>query len=213
MMKILCIYPVDETTEFLRPIYEMLAVTKSFSGVTLDAKEDVIQAVKNCDEDTAIIFLGHGASHCLYGRKKSHLIKEADCRIFDGKKVFLLACRSAEFIERNMTASLKEYVGFGNMPTEWEEIIAERDNNAYAYPDINEDAIRSYQIILTDVVSCALSKTIALGKDFRYLYFLIKLLLNKHIVWLMRETYAPQRALSKLLYETKHEIIFKSSSV
>lgn len=209
MMKILCIYPVDETTEFLKSIYEMLTGSEAFSCVSVE--NNVVQAIRGCDDDTTIIFLGHGASHCLYGRNRVPLIRNSDFEIFESKRIFLLACRSEEFITNNKATSPKEYIGFGNMPTEWEEIVAERDNDAFAYPNVDETIIQLYRGILADVISFTLSKTINLGKDFRYLYFLIKLLLNKHIVRLVKEEHTPQaRALSKLLYDTKKDIIYKS---
>lgn len=63
-MKILCLYPMDETTLFLNPIFDFLSNMDSFKGIRFESNEkDVelaIDAIKTCDEDTIIIFLGHG---------------------------------------------------------------------------------------------------------------------------------------------------------
>lgn len=89
-MKILCLYPMDETTLFLNPIFDFLSNMDSFKGIRFESNEkDVelaIDAIKTCDEDTIIIFLGHGASHCLYKGDNTPFIgnEKIHCLLING---------------------------------------------------------------------------------------------------------------------------------
>lgn len=211
-MKGLCIYPADETTEFLRPIYEALSALPSFIGIelTTDNKniEQAIKAINSCDENAHILFLGHGASHCLYKIDRTPFIGSGEFQMFQNKRIFLFACRSADFIKKNSAIIPKEYIGFGNMLTDLSEVIAERDADASAYLGIDETIISKYKEILIETISESLKRTIGLAEDYNSLYLRIKLSFNKRIANLLTEkTFSGYRILANLLYETKTEMI------
>lgn len=211
-MKVVCIYPADGTTGFLRPIYDALSALPSFIGIELKTDkgdiEKAISIINACDENTYILFLGHGASHCLYKMDRTPFIGSNEFRIFQNKRIFLFACRSAEFIRRNNTIIPKEYIGFGNMLTDWSEVITERDADANAYIGVDESIISEYKGILTGIISESLVKTISSEENYYSLYLRIKLSFNKKITHLLMEkTFPGYRALANLLYETKIEMI------
>lgn len=211
-MKIVCIYPVDETTEFLRPIYDALSEFPSFTGFDFinDEKdvEAVLHTINACDTYDYIIFLGHGSSNCLYNVNKTHLIGNNEFSIFQNKRMFLLACRSSEFISKNDNITPKEYIGFGDMLTDWSEVVTERDAENNAYPGIDEDIILEYRKILTEIISDSLVKAIKMLENNNSLYLRIKLYFNKKIAsLLMQKTYPGYRVLANLLYETKKEMV------
>lgn len=210
-MKILCLYPLDETTLFLNPIFDFLSNIDSFKGVRFESNEkDVeaaINAIKTSDEDTTIIFLGHGASHCLYKGDNTPFIGNKELQLLANKRIFLLACRSVEFIESNKNIKFKSYIGFGNMLTDWSEVLVERDADAYAYTDISIEVIELYRSKLVNSIQSAWSRTLSLQKDFEYLYLQIKLSINKEIAELLIKKNIPNyAALVNLLYETKTEM-------
>ena len=210
-MKILCLYPMDETTLFLNPIFDFLSNMVSFKGIRFESNEkDVelaIDAIKTCDEDTIIIFLGHGASHCLYKGDNTPFIGNEKIHLLANKRIFLLACRSAEFIDSNKNIEFKSSIGFGNMLTDWSEVLVERDADANAYPDISIEVIELYRSKLVNSIQCAWSRTITSQKDFEYLYLQIKLFINKEITELLTKKNIPNYiALANLLYETKTEM-------
>ena len=212
-MKAVCIYPADETTEFLRPIYDALSSLPSFIGVelTTDEKniEEAINAINACDENDYIIFLGHGASHCLYKIDRTLFIGSDEFQMFQNKRIFLFACRSAEFITRNSTITPREHIGFGNMLTDWSEVVVERDADVNAYPGIDKDIISEYRGILTEIISETLVKTLDSAENYHLLFLRIKLSLNKKIAHLLTEkTTLGYRVLANLLYNTKVEMIF-----
>ena len=69
---IICIYPEDETTSFLLPVYECLSNLPNFVGyrnntTQPDCTRLIIDALTRADSSSIVVFLGHGASNKLYG--------------------------------------------------------------------------------------------------------------------------------------------------
>lgn len=117
--KVLCIYPKDESTEFLTPLYEALCEKYSAEGLMGDPTDDddyFDKLEEECRKAEVIVFLGHGSSKDLYGINLNPIIcKENDnTDLLKGKKLILFACRSAEFIKEYQ---LKDAWGFGLVPT------------------------------------------------------------------------------------------------
>ena len=72
MSKLMCIYPVDKTTDFLLPIYEQLELLPDFVGYRFDTNDssktkNLHNASHQIAENDFVFFLGHGASNKLYG--------------------------------------------------------------------------------------------------------------------------------------------------
>ena len=119
MNKILCIYPKDTTTEFLRPVYDAVCAKPHVVGLELDTIEDddFLEKLSNHLKDAGIVFfLGHGSSTCLYGTNLNPLIEDKMENIEDlrNKSLILFACRSTEFIKNY---HFQDSLGFGFIPT------------------------------------------------------------------------------------------------
>lgn len=123
MNKVFCIYPQDNSTEFLAPLYEALCEKYSAEGLMGDPTDDddyLEKLEEDCTNADTIIFLGHGCSKRLYGINLNPIIcKENDnINLLRGKKLILFACRSADFIKEYQ---LKNAWGFGFVPTSLDE--------------------------------------------------------------------------------------------
>ena len=115
--------------------------------------------------------------------------------------------RQDDIIDSNKNIEFKSSIGFGNMLTDWSEVLVERDADANAYPDISIEVIELYRSKLVNSIQCAWSRTITSQKDFEYLYLQIKLFINKEITELLTKKNIPNYiALANLLYETKTEM-------
>lgn len=119
MNKILCIYPKDATTEFLRPVYNAICAKPHVVGLELDTIEDddFLDKLSNHLADAGVVFfLGHGSSTCLYGSNLNPLIEDKMGNIEElrNKSLILFACKSADFIK---THQFHNSLGFGFIPT------------------------------------------------------------------------------------------------
>lgn len=119
MNKILCIYPKDSTTEFLRPIYNTICAQPNAIGIELNTVEDdsfLEKVSRNLENATIVFFLGHGSSTCLYGTNLNPLIEEdmGNVEELQNKSLILFACKSADFIKKY---NFQNSLGFGFIPT------------------------------------------------------------------------------------------------
>ena len=119
MNNILCIYPKDATTEFLRPVYNAICAKPHVVGLELDTIEDddFLEKLSNhlADAD-GVFFLGHGSSTCLYGTNLHPMIEDKMGNIegLRNKSLILFACKSIEFIKNY---HFQDSLGFGFIPT------------------------------------------------------------------------------------------------
>lgn len=119
MNKILCIYPKDATTEFLRPVFNAICAKPHVVGLELDTIEDddFLDKLSHHLADVGVVFfLGHGSSTCLYGSNLNPLIEDKMGNIEElrSKSLILFACKSADFIK---TYQFHNSLGFGFIPT------------------------------------------------------------------------------------------------
>lgn len=124
MSKIVCIYPQDTTTDFLRPLCDHICTTFDAIEVGYDTSgdDDPMEIIFNAIRDAEIIFfLGHGKSTCLYASilDNSELFNKDNISLLKGKRLFLLACNSDQFIEN---FNLTDAIGFGFLPTSEEDV-------------------------------------------------------------------------------------------
>lgn len=215
--KILCIFPEDATLAFLDHLKEYLE--KHFDSIRItpnqDSHDKALEKIKALPENSTIIFIGHGSSHCFYGacnagfERKSY-INNSNFHIFKNKEIFALSCRSSEFLETNK-ATLKNYIGFGNLPTDWKEIESERNYGDSQYlNNLSETDINYYKEALTSIIlSCFLK--LDDFYDFKIFYFKLKLHINKEIANLIIEKKNKNyRAIANLWYDTKLEMDINS---
>lgn len=156
--KIVCIYPIDKTTEFLLPIFERLQKESNFIDYRFDTNDtNSVNKMKddlsNLEQPSFIVFLGHGASYCLYGtpeeNKKKVLFSADDLSLFQNHNCFFLSCRSSEYL----SGKAQSYIGFGDIPTDYLEIISERDLGDIHYMcGIDETDIELYKKYIVDII-------------------------------------------------------------
>ncbi len=117
MNNILCIFPKDTTTEFLEPLFYELCEKYKVTPLLGDPQDDddyLDKLSETSAQSDAIIFLGHGSSKALYGVNFNELILADNVEMFRGKRLFLFACNSVEFIKNY---KLSQALGFGMIPT------------------------------------------------------------------------------------------------
>lgn len=119
MNKTLCIFPQDQTTSFLEPVYDELCQHYDVVGLKGDPTEDdeyLERLEVEVDKSDTVVFLGHGSSEVLYGINFNMLIcsENGNVDLLKDKRLILFACHSREFIKRH---DLKMALGFGEIPT------------------------------------------------------------------------------------------------
>lgn len=212
---VLIIKPVDLSISFLEPIFEGLV---NYTSIIIEPNEESyelgIQDIDKMPDSSIIIFLGHGASYCLYGAhdlsfKRKPLVNSSNISIFQNKSVFSLSCRSSEFFYKNR-GIMKQFIGFGNLPTDWDDILAERDfGNPNYLANIQEEDIAYYKSTLADIIYQSLIRNKISIDDFEKIFLHIKLIINKEISKILIEKPMPNyRLLADIWYETKQEMRF-----
>lgn len=131
MSKTICIFPQDYTTDFLRPLCnyickEFNATEIAFDTTSDDDPHEVIY--KEIKEAQNIFFLGHGRSDCLFASiiDNDPIIDRTNITLLYEKRLFLLACRSNEFINK---FHLSNAIGFGFLPTSMDDISRSKLHN------------------------------------------------------------------------------------
>ena len=133
----MCIFPRDTTTEFLRPVYELICKETSVCGIDADSvdTDDYLENLERVLQDAkTIIFLGHGSSHTLYGTMFNPLFDEriGNVKWLRNKHLILFACRTLDFIKKH---GLHTAMGFGFIPTTLDDV---RDNGELHKLDITD---------------------------------------------------------------------------
>ncbi len=211
------IHPVDPSTDFLLSISKGLGTVEDIDleVVRPNAGEaiDQIRGLEQCD---TIVFLGHGHSRRLYGgvndSEKSELInvKQA-AALFYQKQTVLFACDSNEFLKEVNRTNIftKNHMGFGNMPTDWNDITGMRDSDPYFKKDLEERTLENYKELIVGSLSESLHLFFTRNLSFRDLYLELRLRINKQInatVYNSELDKAQKRILIKMLVEHRDEI-------
>ena len=179
MNKTVCIYPKDESTDFLSPLYAFLC-EKGCEGWHKDTTENTDEAYALIKEADSIIFLGHGASDTLYGSPQDGeftvLINETNIQeLLYGKRCFILACNSYEFCENY---NLTSFIGFGNMPTGIVDVKIAMEADT-TFPSLEKEDIDTYDAALVSLLIRAFN--VAWLTDMEKLYSKIRLYANVEI--------------------------------
>jgi len=214
---IICIFPIDKTTDFLLPIYESLSKFDSFSGFRSENNEELFESLNDKiksikDENNFIVFLGHGASNCLYGAtindKKTKLFDKSNIDLFNNQNIFFLSCRSSDFINNNAEKIMINGIGFGDIITDYSEVVSERDDgDALFLPNINEEMIEEFKTKLVALVIKGFEYLNLDEYSIKQIYYFLKLLINKEIsnILLNRSTKG-FRDIADLIYDLKNEM-------
>lgn len=98
MYKTLVIHPHDETTHFLKPIYENIPnKTVITGGLFVD---EVNKLIYNHDQ---IIMLGHGSPSGLFGInfQRSYVVGEDQVELLQDKECIFIWCHANKFVEKH----------------------------------------------------------------------------------------------------------------
>lgn len=66
----LCIFPSDETLNLFNPLIEKMDKEVDVIKMKVADMEDVLVKIRMLPDKADVLFIGHGASHCLYGANK-----------------------------------------------------------------------------------------------------------------------------------------------
>ena len=205
MNKKVCIFPQDDTTEFLTPLYDSI-VSLGYRGFHCDSnehKDEILNAVADAD---SIIFLGHGTSFALYGTpidgSFTDIINSNNVSLLSGKYLLLLSCRSSEFCEHY---GLKGSLSFGNMPTGQADVraMAEEDSS---FPLLTDSDIEVYNNALVNALRSSLK--VADVDKMDDLYRMLLLNANIEITrCLLSKPSEHYREIADLLQDWKNDIV------
>lgn len=129
MSDVICIYPQDATTAFLRDLCDFICSIYDATEIGFDTSgdDDPHEAIyAEIRSAQTIFFLGHGRSDCLYASVMDNdkLIEEDNVTLLEGKRLFLLACDSDQFIKKYR---LPNAIGFGFLPTSKDDVERRRE--------------------------------------------------------------------------------------
>ncbi|MBR4838352.1 MAG: hypothetical protein IK004_07940 [Bacteroidales bacterium] len=160
MSKIVCIYPQDDTTDFLRPLCDHICATFDAMEVGYDISggDNQTEIIYNKIEDVkTIFFLGHGESTCLYASiiNGTQLFNKDNVSLLENKQLFLLACNSDQFIN---TYKLSEAIGFGFLPTSIYDARHVRKLHSMRIEHLKENDIDSYNTAIVNALINTLSE-------------------------------------------------------
>ncbi len=214
---VICIFPKDETTDFLFPIFESLSKSVSFWGARSDNNEELFRSVSDKmetikNQNNLIVFIGHGASNCLYGtpqnNEKIKLFDLSNISLFANQNIFFLSCRSAEFINSIPKDNIVNGIGFGDIITEYREVVAERDTGDSSFgTDINNEVIEDFKNSLVNIVKCTFEYPIVQNLCLDNLFLYLKLMINKEISdILINKNIKSYRTVADLLLNMKWDV-------
>lgn len=160
MNKAVCIFPEDFTTDFLRPLCNHICATFNAVEVGYDTScdDDPLEIIYNEIKDAqTIFFLGHGMSTCLYASITDNikLIDENNISLLAGKRLFLLACDSNQFIDKYKIANS---IGFGFLPTSLDDARSARNFHHIPKENLTSEDVSVYKKSLVTIFINTLSK-------------------------------------------------------
>lgn len=161
MSKIVCIYSLerDHTTDFLQSLCDHINATLFAVqiGYDVDSEDDTIEEIYNAVEKAnTVLFLGHGTSDSLFasGSDETELFGKANVMLLANKRLFLLACNSAEFIKKY---KLTNAIGFGKMPTSLDDARHWKTLHKTLIEDFSKSDIEIYNTALVDALCNSIS--------------------------------------------------------
>ena len=212
MSSVVCIFPKDNSTDFLIPIYESLETLSDFKGFRIDTnneleRNELFSVLSNNEGgESLVVFLGHGATYCLYGSpdsdRKVKLFDKDNINILSDYPIICSACNSKDFLKKRHP----NYIGFGDIPSDFFEVEAERNlgNPDYLSWANDEDIISFRKSIVDAFVQTV--KTTHCDK-LSNLYGFFKLLINKRIATLLMERNTNHyREIADMLYDFADEM-------
>jgi len=160
MKNTVCIYPKDQTTDFLLPLYEHICTNIQAIGIHEDTTEDddsldrIYEVIKDAD---VVIFLGHGTSKVLYGSRCDNVVFEyLNHSLLLDKRLFLLSCNSNQFIKNY---KLTDAIGFGFLPTSLDDARQTKDFHNISIVDLEKKDVDCFNVALVNAFINTISDT------------------------------------------------------
>lgn len=217
----LVIFPKDPTTDFLQDIVVYLTAEVTSRRISVLRIEPSDESHRYSLEQieasgcASIVFLGHGSSTSLSGAMSNtyrceKFISLKNINVFKGKKLVLLSCNSESLIKSAKLSGYDEAIGFGDLPTDWNDVQAAREYDVNAYRGFSQEIIEKFRYSLVEIIKFSLADFLNDGLTFKDLRNLMFLRLNKRIAKYYvsnREFNLPlSDALLKMKQETVHVI-------
>lgn len=212
MRKLVCIFPEDESTDSLLPIYEQLKSISGFVGYrfnTLDSQKrnNLYEELNQLEGNAVLVFLGHGASNKLYGSveengNKQVLFDKENTEHLKNLDFLCIACRSSEFAYNHF----QNYIGFGDITSDFSEVMAERN---ICDPNFMDWASENDIINFRNVFVQAITNAILLSSctNLYSLYKMIRLCFNKQIVELLKnKSLTNYRQIADMLFDVLQDM-------
>lgn len=156
---IVVIYPEDPSIDFLHPLFDGLKAL--FPNIIVHRPKHGASLHTMIDDDTQLVlFIGHGTPSGLFGGVDENGEKKMLCDIPSGAKllqdcsIVLFSCNSNDYfikLQRN-SAQIKNYIIFGDMPTDWTHISHNREIESDYWSDCNEEHLSFYKSSLVESV-------------------------------------------------------------
>lgn len=213
--KILILHAQDNSTSFLS------AFGNEFNDIyySFDSNQKSVQKAKallgDLEPKSLIIYIGHGSSNGLYEPDDSHTYEKhfLDAswgnHYFDEHDVFLLSCKSNEYINKIYKASSS--IGFGNIISSKFELDHHNENNAVKIPLEQSDIDIFNEIYVNSsikVIKKLVNDEIYFFDAPKYLRFLINSEINK---LLLDKNNSNRLHFSKLLFDFRNEFLYKKN--
>ena len=216
MSRLVCVFPVDDSTNFLESVRmvleEKLGATIIRGDTTKEEhRKEIMAQLCELTEQDVFVFMGHGASYCLYGSPQGGELQPLFGRdalsLPNRSRSLLISCRSNDFTE---SLQLINVIGFGEIPATWEEMRKLREEDCSCYAGVDEGTIPEYQNSLVQAL-CGALRLWNPSSPLRQLYQNIRLCITGQIVRLhLDQTLAQEQrqGLVEMLYDLKREVGF-----
>lgn len=217
--KTLILFPKDSSTIFLEEVVvHLFAVVHEslFTFVRIEPSDEshilALKQVKDVSHDT-ILFLGHGTSSTLHGTcekdyRNEKFISTRNFSVFNGKKILLVSCDSHKLIMKVKESGYSEAIGFGDLPTDWNDILSAREMDVGAYKGFAEVTIESFRKCIVEIIKYSVADFLNNDLSFHDLFNLICLRINKRIAKYYTNNRTANLLLTDTLLRMKDEVIY-----
>jgi len=208
--KIICIHPLDPSTDFLTELGCYFGDNYCLVKDNDDAHKSVIELVSSYKSKSLLVFLGHGFSTALYTAETKDyaqkiFIDSSNSHIFEGHDVFILACRSEEFISR-IPKKFNSVIGFGNIISSRKEISQEAELTSN-FRELDDNEISYFNSIYIEAIKKSFGLLFNGIIYFQQMPDFISYFLNKNLNSILRNRDIQNRIeVAKLVYEFRNEM-------
>jgi len=215
--KILILHALDKSTNFLS-VYKEEFKDYYFS---FNSEQESIYRAKSLLGDlepkSLIIYLGHGSSSGLYEPDDSHVYEKyfLDAtwgnHFFDEHDIFLLSCKSNDYIKKVYKAN--SLIGFGNIISSKFEIDRHNESNTLKIYLQQSDIERFNELYVASsikVLKKLVNNEIYFFDVPKYLRFMINSDINQ---LLLDKKNSNRFHFSRLLFDFRNEILYRKNQI